>query len=170
MKKKIKLGPLKLKLSYKSNKWFKFFKKDKELNKKEFIFKTPDPAKLLEYKLYRIFKQDFCQFFPGENYSTNNTQPTSLVYYINKNKEEKELIGNTIFNNETIEIYKVKKNLFSKEKYLIGELLFGEDKTDFFKRKNISIKETIENYTLVQNDFVLATYDKDWINKQGVYQ
>jgi hypothetical protein len=48
--------------------------------------------------------------------------------------------------------------------------MYGEDKIDFFKRKNILIKETLENYSIVQDNFVLAVYDKEWIKLQGLYR
>lgn len=136
MKKKIQLGPFKLKLS--------FGKKKKKLpiNKNNFV--KPNPAILLEYKIYRIFKEQYCQFFHAHSYGVHGTEPSSYIYYIDKNNSE--------------------------SKYLIGEFMFGEDKIDFFKRKGIFIKETIECYQIVQEEKILATYNKEWIEKQGVYQ
>lgn len=145
MKKKIQIGPFKFKISYKNNRWLDLFKSKQVF--KEFVYTKPDPAKLLEYKIYRIFKQEYCEFFPGNKYGVNGTEPSSLVYYINKQNDS-----------------------LNNSKYLIGEFMFGEDKIEFFKRKNIFIRETLKEYSIVQEDFVLATYDKEWINKQGVYQ
>jgi hypothetical protein len=167
MKKKIQIGPFKFKISYKNSRWFSFLSKTKI--KKQITFDKVDPVKLLEYKLYRIFKEEYCQFFPANNYGDNQTEPSSFVYYINK-KNSKELIGLVNINEDLIEFYKSSSKSFLKEKYLIGEFMFGEDKISFFKRKNILIKETIENYSIVQDDLILAFYNKDWINKQGVYQ
>lgn len=153
MKKKIKVGPLKIRVSYKNSRWIKlgiktinfinpFYKKPK--TQSSYIYSAPDPIKLLEIKLYRIFKQEYCSFFPGNKYGPNGTEPSSYVYYINNESE-------------------------THKKYLIGEFLFGEDKIEFFKRKNILIQETIGNYTIMQGDLLLATYDKEWVEKQGVY-
>lgn len=167
MKKKIQIGPFKFKISYKNSGWFSWLHKSNI--SKEFVFDDLDPIKLLEYKIYRIFKEEYCQFFPANNYGLNNTEPSSFVYYINK-KDSKELIGSININEDLIEFYKSSLKSFKKEKYLIGEFMFGEDKINFFKRKNIFIKETIENYSIVQDELVLATYNKEWINKQGIYQ
>jgi hypothetical protein len=136
MKKKIQLGPFKLKLSFGK-------KKKLPINKKN-NFVAPDPVKLLEYKLYRIFKEQYCEFFHAHSYGVHGTEPSCYIYYRDKN------------NNDS--------------KYLIGEFMFGEDKIQFFKRKGILIKESIENYQIVQEERVLAVYDKEWIEEQRVYQ
>lgn len=135
MKKKIQLGPFKLKLSFGK-------KKKLPINKNNFV--APDPVKLLEYKIYRIFKEQYCEFFHAHSYGVHGTEPSCYIYYRDKNN--------------------------SDSKYLIGEFMFGEDKIQFFKRKGILIKESIENYQIVQEERVLAVYDKEWIEEQRVYQ
>lgn len=168
MKKKIQIGPFKLKISYKSNRWLDlFFKED---IKKELIEEPKSKFTNTELKLYRIFKEEYCQFFPGEYYASNKRNPSSLIYYINKNRQKEINISTLEFNKDTFKIYRVDKDPHTKDKYLIGELMYGEDKIDFFKRKNILIKETLENYSIVQDDFVLAVYDKEWIKLQGLYR
>lgn len=153
MKRKVQIGPFRFKISYRSkSKWLDLFKSTKQEKQKKQVYKKlefieDDPVKFLEYKLYRIFKEQYCRFFPGKNYGIHGTEPSSLVYYINK-----------------------KNDSLDKDKYLIGEFMFGENKVDFFKRKGIFIKETLKEYTIVQEELILATYDKDWINKQGIYQ
>ena len=75
----------------------------------------------------------------------NGTQPSSMIYYR----------GCTDL---------------GCERCLIGELMFGEHRVDFFKRKNVLIKEDIHQYSIVQGDFVLAHFDKEWVEAQNQYQ
>lgn len=152
MKKKIQIAGLKIKVSWKKSRLIKncitilnilnpFYKKPKAIS--SFSDIKIDPVKLLETKLYRIFKENYCEFFPGKKYGVYNTEPSSYIYYHNKQ---------------------------TNKKYLIGEFMFGENKEDFFKRKNILIKETLKEYSVLQDDLVLATYDKEWVEKQNVYR
>ena len=48
--------------------------------------------------------------------------------------------------------------------------MYGEGREEFFMRKGIFIEEDIHEYRLVQNDMVLARYDKEWMEQQGTYQ
>jgi len=102
------------------------------------------PSILLEQKLYRIFKKQYCQFFSGSSTTKNSAEPSSYLYYFGQ------------FNG-------------SVKNYLIGELMFGENLVTFFKRKHIFIVENIQGYTFVQQDLILASYTKDWIETQPTY-
>ena len=152
MKQKIKLGGLKIKVSWKTSRLIKsitnFFSfkwlKGKGYTLRE--YNPPTPDEIAKIKLYRIFKQEHCEFLPsGKTYDYNGAQPSCYVYYKGCNK-------------------------LGCERCLIGELMFGEDKYDFFIRKAIIIQEDIHEYRIVQGEEVLASYDKEWVNKQGRYQ
>lgn len=152
MKKKVQIAGLKIKVSWKRSRLIRhcinvlntlnpLHKKPKTIS--TFNEVKIDPNKLLETKLYRIFKENYCEFLPGKKYGVYGTEPSSYIYYHNKQ---------------------------TNQRYLIGEFMFGEGKEDFFKRKNILIKETLKEYTVRQDDLVLAIYDKDWVEKQNVYR
>lgn len=152
MKKKVQIAGLKIKVSWKKARLFKHC--INVLNALNPLYKKPtilsdfpeiktDLNKLLETKLYRIFKENYCEFLPGKKYGIHGTEPSSYIYYHNKQ---------------------------TNQKYLIGEFMFGENKEEFFKRKNIVIKETLQEYNVKQDDLILATYDKEWVEKQNVYR
>lgn len=154
MRKKIQIAGLKIKVSWKKSRLIKSTINliniinpfHKEIKKSRVI---PDsninPQVLLEIKLYRIFKEQFCEFFPGKKYGIHGTEPSSYIYYNGKLDDH-------------------------PNKYLIGEFMYGESKEGFFKRKGILIKETIKEYNIVQDNLTLATYNKEWIEQQHVYR
>jgi len=146
MKKKIQVGGLKIKVSWKNSRLVKafnnFFKGQSYTLKPATII---HPEKLREQKIYRLFKEQYCEFKPGYKYGEHKIQPSSLIYYK----------GCTTL---------------GCERCLIGELMFEEDKKDFFKRKNILIQEDIHYYNIVQSDELLAQFDKEWVEAQGQYQ
>jgi len=146
MKKKFELGGLKIKISWKNSRLVKAFN---SLFKSKGYTLRPEtiihPEVLRERKIYRLFKEKYCEFRPGKCYGEHGTKSSSMIYY--KGSDE-----------------------FNSEQCLIGEFMFGESTQDFFKRKNILIKEDIHNYTVVQNDLVLSKFDKDWVEAQGQYQ
>lgn len=156
MKKKIQIAGLKVKVSWKRSRLVKstvnlintlnpFYKKQRPVFKSKFNEFELSPSQKLEIKLYRIFKEQFCEFFPGNKYGTHGTEPSSYIYYNGKLEDQ-------------------------PKKYLIGEFMFGESKEGFFKRKGILIDETIKEYRIIQNDLVLATYNKEWVEQQDVYR
>ena len=150
MKKKVKVGGLKIKVSWKTSRAVKsllnFFK---SFTHKEGytigVYSPPSPDVLRMKKIYRIFKQEHCEFFPGNRYGINGTEPSCFVYYKGCTK-----IG--------------------CERCLIGEMMYGEGREEFFIRKGIFVDEDIHEYRLVQNNIVLARYDKEWMEQQETYQ
>lgn len=154
MKKKVQIAGLKIKISWKKSRLIQSFIQlinlinplHKKIKKSKVAFEHPiNPQRLLEIKLYRIFKEQFCEFFPGKKYGVHGTEPSSYIYYNGKLEEQ-------------------------PKKYLIGEFMFGESKEGFFKRKSILIEESIKEYKIIQDNLILATYDKEWVEQQNVYR
>ena len=146
MKKKLKIGGLKIKVSWKNSRLARalsnFFGGGGYTLRPEIIV---HPEVLRERKIYRLFKEKYCEFKPGKKYGVHGTQPSSMIYY--KGCSDLEC-----------------------ERCLIGELMFGEGKEDFFKRKNVLIQEDIHYYYVVQGEETLAKFNKEWVEKQGQYQ
>lgn len=154
MKKKVQIAGLKIKISWKKTRLIQSFIQlinlinplHKEIKESRVTFEhSINPQRLLEIKLYRIFKEQFCEFFPGKKYGVHGTEPSSYIYYNGKLEEQ-------------------------PKKYLIGEFMFGESKEGFFKRKRILIEESIKEYKIIQDNLILATYDKEWVEQQNVYR
>lgn len=154
MKKKVQIAGLKIKISWKKSRLIQSFIQlinlinplHKKIRKSRATFEPSiNPQKLLEIKLYRIFKEQFCEFFPGKKYGVHGSEPSSYIYYNGKLEEQ-------------------------PKKYLIGEFMFGESKEGFFKRKGILIEESIKEYKIIQDNLILATYDKEWVEQQNVYR
>lgn len=154
MKKKIQIAGLKIKVSWKKSRLIQSAVSlinlinplHKEIKNSKVTFEHPiNSQRLLEIKLYRIFKEQFCEFFPGKKYGVYGTEPSSYIYYNGKLDDQ-------------------------PKKYLIGEFMFGESKEAFFKRKGILIEETIKEYKIIQDNLILATYDKEWVEQQNVYR
>lgn len=146
MKKKIKVAGLKIKISWKNSRLAKVisnFFGGKGYTLRD--VKPLHPEILRQRKIYRLFKEKYCEFKPGKAYGEHGTQPSSMIYY-------KGCID------------------LGCERCLIGEFMFGENKEDFFKRKNIIIQEDIKEYRIVQDKLVLAKFDKEWVEAQGQYQ
>jgi hypothetical protein len=143
---KLKIAGIKIKISWKHSRLAKsisnFFKGPSYTLKD---LKPVHPELMRERKIYRLFKEKYCEFQPGKTYGMHGTEPSSMIYY------------------------KGCSNLGCNQ-YLIGELMFGEDKENFFKRKNILIQEDIKEYRIVQDELVLAKFDKEWVETQGQYQ
>ena len=86
MKKKVKVGGLKIKVSWKNSRAIKsFLNFFNSFTQKEGYtmgtYSPPSPDVLRMKKIYRIFKQEHCEFFPGNKYGINGTEPSSFVYY-----------------------------------------------------------------------------------------
>jgi len=144
MKKKIRIGGLKIKISWKNSRLAKsisnFFSGQGYTLRS---YTLVHPEILRERKIYRLFKEKYCGFYPGNRSVV--ARPTSMIYY----KGCADL---------------------GCERCFIGELMFEESKEDFFKRKNIIIHENIHEYQIKQEDLVLAKFDKEWVEAQGQYQ
>lgn len=147
MKKKLKIGGLKIKITWKNERLIRLWKEWIGANRGYTLppYVPPNPEVIRRRKIYRIFKNQYCEFFPGKVYGINRTQRSSYIYYRGCTK-------------------------LGCERCLIGELMFGENKEDFFERKGIFIEEDIHEYRIIQGDTILARYDKEWIEAQGTYQ
>lgn len=147
LKKKIKIGALKIKISWKNSRLVKIWNDLTGANQGYTLSKivSKSPEQLRDIKLYRLFKEKFCDFTKGKLYGENGTQPSSYVYY----KGDPGL---------------------GVDRFLIGELLFGVDKYQFLKNKGIVYKEYLNEYIFTQNEVVLARLNKEWVEKQSVYQ
>lgn len=100
---------------------------------------------LKDRKLYRIFKEKYCEFKHSRYETDTIAQPISNIYF----KGEPSL---------------------KVEGFLIGELLFGYDKYQLLKDKGIYWEEVEDYYIFKLEDRIIATFKKEYIDKQGIYQ
>lgn len=146
MKKKFKFAGLKIKLSWKNSRFIK--RLSKCFQRSGYTLKPEikvNPEELRKEKIYRLFKSQYCEFHRGDRYGIYREIPTSMIYYKGCND-------------------------LKCDRYLIGQLLAGQSINNFFKEKGILIKEDIFCYKIVQEDVVLASFNKEWVERQGQYQ